>query len=109
MPRPKRRARGVIVKSCGVAARAIVYLPDIVPIAILTRMSIPRERLSPEESRAAALAAARTLLIEQGPQAVTLKAVAAAIGKTHATLLHHFGSAAGLHAGRAGRASDPGR
>lgn len=61
-------------------------------------MSIARERLSPAESRAAALEAARRLLIEQGPQAVTLKAVAAEIGKTHANLLHHFGSAAGLQA-----------
>jgi AcrR family transcriptional regulator len=59
-------------------------------------MSIGRERLSPEESRAAALEAARALLIESGPQAVTLKAVAARIGKTHGNLLHHFGSAAGL-------------
>lgn len=59
-------------------------------------MSIARERLSPEESRAAALEAARDLLIEAGPQAVTLKAVSARIGKTHANLLHHFGSAAEL-------------
>ena len=59
-------------------------------------MSIVRERLAPEESRAAALEAARSLLIEAGPQAVTLKAVGARIGKTHANLLHHFGSAAGL-------------
>jgi AcrR family transcriptional regulator len=59
-------------------------------------MSIARERLSQEESRSAALEAARALLIEEGPQAVTLKAVAARIGKTHANLLHHFGSAAGL-------------
>ena len=59
-------------------------------------MSIKRTRLSPEESRSAALAAARKLLLEQGPQAVTLKAVAAEIGRTHANLLHHFGSAAGL-------------
>lgn len=60
-------------------------------------MSItPRRRLSPEESRDAALDAARTLLIETGPQAVTLKAVSARIGRTHANLLHHFGSAAGL-------------
>ena len=65
-------------------------------------MSITRERLSPEVSRAAALEAARTLLIEQGPQAVTLKAVAAKVGKTHANLLHHFGSAAGLQAALAG-------
>jgi AcrR family transcriptional regulator len=59
-------------------------------------MSIVRERLSPEESRAVALEAARALLLESGPQAVTLKAVGARIGKTHANLLHHFGSAAGL-------------
>jgi AcrR family transcriptional regulator len=58
-------------------------------------MSI-RKRLPPEESRLAALEAARALLIEAGPQAVTLKAVAGRIGRTHANLLHHFGSAAGL-------------
>jgi len=59
-------------------------------------MSIVRRRLSPVESRDAALEAARALLTESGPQAVTLKAVAARIGRTHANLLHHFGSAAGL-------------
>ncbi len=59
-------------------------------------MSIVKKRLSPEHSRAAALNAARELLIEAGPQAVTLKAVAGRIGRTHANLLHHFGSAAGL-------------
>ena len=56
-----------------------------------------RRRLSPEASRDAALEAARALLVEIGPQAVTLKAVAARIGRTHANLLHHFGSADGLH------------
>jgi len=55
-----------------------------------------RKRLPPGESRRAALEAARTLLIESGPQSVTLKAVAGRIGRTHANLLHHFGSAAGL-------------
>jgi AcrR family transcriptional regulator len=55
-----------------------------------------RRRLSPEESRGAALDAARELLVEIGPQAVTLKAVAARVGRTHANLLHHFGSADGL-------------
>src|SRR3954447_15952860 len=59
-------------------------------------MSITRKLLTPDESRFAALKAARRLLIAQGPQAVTLKAVAAEIGRTHANLLHHFGSAAGL-------------
>lgn len=58
-------------------------------------MSI-RKRLSQDESRSAALSAARALLIETGPQSVTLKAVAARIGRTHANLLHHFGSASGL-------------
>jgi AcrR family transcriptional regulator len=61
-------------------------------------VSITRKRLSPEASRSAALKAARKLLLTQGPQAVTLKAVAAEIGRTHANLLHHFGSAAGLQA-----------
>ena len=61
-----------------------------------------RKRLSPEESRFAALQAARGLLIETGPQSVTLKAVAARIGRTHANLLHHFGSAAGLQKALAG-------
>lgn len=59
-------------------------------------MSITRKRLSPEESRSAALDAACKILLERGPQAVTLKAVSAAVGRTHANLLHHFGSAAGL-------------
>jgi AcrR family transcriptional regulator len=59
-------------------------------------VSTSRKRLSPEESRSAAIEAARLLLLADGPQAVTLKAVAAKIGRTHANLLHHFGSAAGL-------------
>nr|WP_295672029.1 TetR/AcrR family transcriptional regulator [Sphingomonas sp.] len=59
-------------------------------------MSTIRKRLSPEQSRDAAIEAARALLVEIGPQAVTLKAVAARIGRTHANLLHHFGSAADL-------------
>jgi AcrR family transcriptional regulator len=69
-------------------------------------MSIARERLSPEDSRAAALEAARALLLEDGPQAVTLKAVGAKMGKTHANLLHHFGSAAGLQSELARHISD---
>ncbi len=63
-------------------------MPDTAPIT--------RRRLSPEESRMTALEAAREILLESGPQAVTLKAVATRIGKTHANLLHHFGSASGL-------------
>lgn len=59
-------------------------------------MSPTRKRLSPDESRTVALEAARLILIADGPQAVTLKAVAARMGRTHANLLHHFGSALGL-------------
>ncbi len=69
-------------------------------------MSITRRRLSPGESRAAALDAARALLVEHGPQALTLKAVAGRIGRTHANLLHHFGSAAGLQQALAARMAD---
>ena len=62
-------------------------------------MSISRskQRLPQAESRAAAIAAARALLRGEGVAAVTLKAVAARIDRTHANLLHHFGSAAGLN------------
>ncbi len=59
-------------------------------------MSIVRRRLSHTASRQLTLEAAKQLLIEAGPQAVTLKAVAGRIGRTHANLLHHFGSAADL-------------
>jgi AcrR family transcriptional regulator len=69
-------------------------------------VSIRRTRLSPEESRSAAVDAARRLLLERGPQAVTLKAVAAEIGRTHANLLHHFGSAAGLQSALARSIAD---
>lgn len=55
-----------------------------------------RRRLSSQESREAALEAARALLIESGPQSVTVKAVATRVGRTHANIIHHFGSAEGL-------------
>lgn len=56
-----------------------------------------RRRLSPDDARAAAVEAAHRLLLEDGASAITLQAVAARVGRTHANLLHHFGSAAGLH------------
>ena len=55
-----------------------------------------RRRRTPDEARREALVAARRLLIDEGPTAITLKAVADEIGVTHANLIHHFGSAAGL-------------
>jgi TetR/AcrR family transcriptional regulator, repressor for neighboring sulfatase len=57
-----------------------------------------RRRRTSQDARAEALAAARKILLDQGPAAMTLKAVAAEVGVTHANLLHHFGSAGGLHA-----------
>lgn len=55
-----------------------------------------RSRLSTDELRHVALEAARAILIEDGPQAVTLMAVAKRISRTHANILHHFGSAGEL-------------
>lgn len=69
-------------------------------------MSIERKRLSPDESRHVALEAARAILIGEGPQAVTLKAVAAKVGRTHANVLHHFGSALGLQKALAAMLAD---
>jgi AcrR family transcriptional regulator len=57
---------------------------------------VPRRRRSADEARSEALASARNLLIERGPAAVTLKAVAEDIGMTHTNLLHHFGTAGEL-------------
>jgi AcrR family transcriptional regulator len=65
-----------------------------------------RKRLSPDESRTVALEAARQILLADGPQAVTLKAVAARMGRTHANLLHHFGSALGLQKALAAMLAD---
>lgn len=55
-----------------------------------------RVRRTPEEARTLALASARRLLLADGPDAVTLQAVAADLGMSHTNLIHHFGSAAGL-------------
>jgi AcrR family transcriptional regulator len=55
-----------------------------------------RRRRTSQDARSEALAAARRVLLDLGPKALTLKAVAADVGVTHANLLHHFGSAGGL-------------
>lgn len=57
---------------------------------------VVRRRRSPDEARAQALVSARKLLIDHGPNGLTLQAVAQDIGVTHGTLIHHFGSAAEL-------------
>jgi TetR/AcrR family transcriptional regulator, repressor for neighboring sulfatase len=48
------------------------------------------------EARTLALASARRLLLAEGPDAITLQAVATDLGMSHTNLIHHFGSAAGL-------------
>ncbi len=55
-----------------------------------------RQRRQADEVRTTALESARKLLLAQGPDAITLKAVADDLGMTHTNLIHHFGSAAGL-------------
>jgi len=55
-----------------------------------------RVRRQPEEVRTSAIESARKLLLSKGPDAITLKAVAADLGMTHTNLIHHFGSAAEL-------------
>jgi AcrR family transcriptional regulator len=55
-----------------------------------------RRRRSAPEAREEALASARKLLLEHGPYAVTLKAVADELGMSHTNILHHFGTAGEL-------------
>ena len=55
-----------------------------------------RRKRSAQEAREEALTAARALLLEGGPNAVTIAAVGSAIGTSHGNVLHHFGSAAAL-------------
>jgi AcrR family transcriptional regulator len=54
-----------------------------------------RKRLG-DEAREEGLVAARKLLLADGPGAVTLANVGRELGMSHANVLHHFGSAAGL-------------
>jgi AcrR family transcriptional regulator len=56
-----------------------------------------RQRRTSEEARTLALVSARKLLLTSGPDAITLQAVAADLGMSHTNLIHHFGSAGGLH------------
>jgi len=55
-----------------------------------------RRKRTGDEVREEGLIAARRLLLDGGPAAVTLANVGQEIGMSHANVLHHFGSAAGL-------------
>jgi AcrR family transcriptional regulator len=57
-----------------------------------------RQRRAPEVVRAAAVHAARQLLLRAGPQAITFTAIAKELGMTHGNITHHFGSVSALHA-----------
>jgi len=54
--------------------------------------SAPRKRRSAEEARTAILDAAEKRLVASGPAAIRLQEVAADVGVSHPTVLHHFGS-----------------
>ena len=62
----------------------------------MARPAPKRRKRSGAEVCEEGLVAARRLLLDGGPGAVTLANVGEAIGMSHANVLHHFGSAAGL-------------
>ena len=55
-----------------------------------------RRRRPADQVRQLALECARRLLLQHGPSAITLQAVAGQLGMTHGNVTHHFGSANGL-------------
>lgn len=57
-----------------------------------------RRRRQPEELRLEAIAAARQILLNDGPAAITLQSVAGALNMAHGNITHHFGSVANLQA-----------
>ena len=57
---------------------------------------MPRRRRSTEEARSEILSAAETLLVREGPDALTLQRVAREVGVSHPAVLHHFRSAGRL-------------
>ena len=68
--------------------------------------STPRRRRTAEEAREAILDAAERRLAESGPAGIRLQEVAADVGVSHPTVLHHFGSREGLVQAVVARALD---
>ncbi len=66
----------------------------------------PRKRRTAEEARTAILDAAERLLVAAGPSGIRLQEVAADVGVSHPTVLHHFGSREGLVEAVVARALD---
>jgi AcrR family transcriptional regulator len=56
------------------------------------RARSPRIRRTAEDARTAILDAAERRLVERGPSGIRLQDVAADVGVSHPTILHHFGS-----------------
>ena len=71
-----------------------------------TAHAAPRRRRTADEARAAILDAAEKRLIASGPTAIRLQEVAADVGVSHPTVLHHFGSREGLVEAVVARALD---
>ncbi|WP_433334599.1 TetR/AcrR family transcriptional regulator [Spirillospora sp. CA-294931] len=55
-------------------------------------MKQKRRRRSPDEARAELLAAATRLIVERGPDSVTLRQIAEAAGVAHGLVTHYFGT-----------------
>jgi AcrR family transcriptional regulator len=66
----------------------------------------PRRRRTAEEARTAILDAAEQRLVESGPAGIRLQEVAADVGVSHPTVLHHFGNREGLVKAVVARALD---
>lgn len=66
----------------------------------------PRKRRSPEAARHEILAAAARRLREHGLAGLNVVDVAADCGMSHATVLHHFGSTAGMQRALVARMTD---
>jgi len=71
-----------------------------------TPKKVRRRKRSAEEAREESITAARSLLLEGGPGAVTVSNVGKRVGMSHGNVLHHFGSAAGLQASLMGAMVD---
>jgi AcrR family transcriptional regulator len=67
---------------------------------------LPRKRRTADEARAAILDAAERRLAASGPAAIRLQEVAADVGMSHPTVLHHFGSREALVEAVVARALD---
>lgn len=66
----------------------------------------PRKRRTAEGARTAILDAAEKRLVASGPAGIRLQEVAADVGVSHPTVLHHFGSREGLVEAVVARALD---